>query len=179
MTICVGHNLLFLRDLWLGVNAVKLKLCNHKALWLRAAKLFQQPISNNYAHVTSVIAQKTQWFHFWGLTFFDNCEHLQKCYFDYKKLSTWGDQSRQVTTRCLDQRSSMNCLLRESFAPAWISLRENKPKQINKSTSSKTNCELLLFFSLKQKKTPVVQLLPLLFLQVTATVVKEEVHVLW
>lgn len=89
---------------------------------------------------------------FLRIDIFDNCEHLLKCYFDYKKLSTWGDQSRQVTTRCLDQRSSMNCLLRESFAPAWISLRENKPKQINKNTSSKTNCKLLLSFSLKQKK---------------------------
>lgn len=56
-----------------------------------------------------------------------------------KKKETWGDQSRQVTTRCLDHRSSMNCLLRDSFAPAWISLGGNKAPQINKSTSSKTN----------------------------------------
>lgn len=86
---------------------------------------------------------------------------------------TWGDQSRQVTTRCLDQRSSMNCLLRESFAPAWISLGENKEQQISKNTSSKTNYKLLFFFI-----KLAVQLLPLLLLQVTATVVKEEVHML-
>lgn len=98
-------------------------------------------------------------------------------WFDHKKLikkMTWRDQSRQVTTRCLDQRSSMNCLLRESFAPAWISLGKNKAQQINKNTSSKTNYKFVCFFL----KTLAVQLLPLLLLQVTTAVVKEEVHML-
>lgn len=52
---------------------------------------------------------------------------------------------------------------------------ENKAPQINTNTSSKTNYKL----QKNKQKTPVVQLLPLLLLQVTATVVKEEVHVLW
>lgn len=38
-------------------------------------------------------------------------------------LVTCGDQSRQVTTLCLDQCSSANCLFRDSFAPACISLQ--------------------------------------------------------
>lgn len=47
-----------------------------------------------------------------------------------------------------------------------------KQTQINKNTYSKTNYKFVCF-------TLLVQLLPLLLLQVTATVVKEEVHMLW
>lgn len=83
---------------------------------------------------------------------------------------TWGDQSRQVTTRCLDQRSSTNCLLSESFAPAWISLRKNKAPKINKKHFFKNQLQVL--------KTLAAQELPLFLFKVTATVVKEEVHVL-
>lgn len=37
-------------------------------------------------------------------------------------LLTCGDQSRQVTTRCFDHRSSYNCRLKERFNPACVSL---------------------------------------------------------
>lgn len=75
----------------------------------------------------------------------------------------------QVTTRCLDQRSSMNCLLRDNLAPAWISLGKNnqRPPQINNDKSKR------VFFLPKH-----FLLLPFLLLQVAAAVVKEEVHVL-
>lgn len=137
VTICAGHNPLVLRDSWLQVNAVKLQLCNHKELWVRNAKLFKQPISSNCVHAACIFNIRHNKF---VLVTDTGCnenvvENLLVYYtklFEEKK-STWGDQSRQVTTRCFDQRSSMNCLLRDSFAPAWISLgrREEKSKNTN------------------------------------------------
>lgn len=41
----MGRNLLFLRELRLKEHAVKLKLCNHKALWLCKSKSFKQAIT--------------------------------------------------------------------------------------------------------------------------------------
>lgn len=67
----------------------------------------------------------------------------------------------------------MNCLLRESFAPAWISLWKTKHHQSIKTLLQKPITSLQ-----KKGTTQVVQLLPLLLLQVATAVVKKEVHVL-
>lgn len=50
----------------------------------------------------------------------------------FRRLRTCGDQSKQVTTRCLDQRSSTNCLFRDSFAPACISLDTHTHSQTSR-----------------------------------------------
>lgn len=134
VTICAGHNPLVLRDSWLQVNAVKLQLCNHKELWVRNAKLFKQPISSNYVHAACIFNTRHNKFVLVTALrmLLKICWFITQSYLK-KKKSTWGDQSRQVTTRCFDQRSSINCLLRDSFAPAWISLgrKEEKSKNTN------------------------------------------------